>query len=330
MPTIRVRMIPRSAFGTPFFGDTLFGQLCWAIRNRQGETRLADLLRGYTAGQPFLVVSDALPSGHVPRPSLPAHVFRSLDAIDRKAVKTRKWFPLEKVNEPIIDWLSHCVAPEALPVGQRLVRSQPHNTINRNTGTTGTGMFAPYAMEQYWHSKRGAIPSNGAFQPQTGSFDIYVVLDSTRLTVEELSVALADIGQLGFGRDASIGLGRFDLEDSFEETILPSQAGANAWLTLAPSVPQGLGLDRARSFYQVFTRFGRHGDIEVLRGSPFKTPVLMAASGAVLTPSAFENRSFIGQGLGGDGSLSKSLPATVHQGYAPVIGICLPNLDTSI
>jgi CRISPR-associated protein Csm4 len=75
MPTFRARITPRSAFGTPLLGDTLFGQLCWAIRNRQGEARLTALLEAYTDGHPFLVVSDAMPAGYVPRPSLPGHVF---------------------------------------------------------------------------------------------------------------------------------------------------------------------------------------------------------------------------------------------------------------
>jgi CRISPR-associated protein Csm4 len=307
----------------------LFGQLCWAIRNRQGEARLTALLQGYTVGQPFLVVSDALPSGHVPRPTLPGHFFRFLESADRKAVKRKKWLPLERLNEPVADWLSHCVTSEEL-LGGQVLRSQPHNTINRQTGTTGTGMFVPYAMEQFWYSRRAAPWDNGSSQAETGSFDIYLVADSTRLPIEELSAALSDIGQLGFGRDASIGLGRFDMLESLEETRSPLQADANAWLTLAPCVPQGLSLDPARCFYQVFTRFGRHGDIEVLRGSPFKTPILMALGGAVLTPPAFEDRSFIGQGLGGDGSLSKTLPQTVHQGYAPVIGIRLPPLDEGV
>jgi CRISPR-associated protein Csm4 len=323
MPTIRARIIPRSAFGTPLLGDTLFGQLCWAIRNRQGEARLTELLQGYTGGQPFLVVSDALPSGHVPRPTLPGHFFRFQESADRKAVKRKKWLPLERINDPVADWLSHCVTSEDLP-GREVRCSQPHNTINRETGTTGTGMFAPYAMEQFWFSRRAAYRDNGSTQVEMGSFDIYLVADSTRLPIEELSAALSDIGQLGFGRDASIGLGRFDVE-SLEKTSLPSQANANSWLTLAPCVPQRLSWDPARCFYQVFTRFGRHGDIEVLRGSPFKTPILMAAGGAVLTPQTYENRSFFGQGLGGDGSLSKTLPSTVHQGYAPVIGIRLPD-----
>jgi CRISPR-associated protein Csm4 len=44
----------------------------------------------------------------------------------------------------------------------------------------------------------------------------------------------------------------------------------------------------------------------------------------VLTPVDYQNKPFTGQGLGGDGSLSKSIPGTVHQGYAPVVAIAFP------
>jgi CRISPR-associated protein Csm4 len=50
----------------------------------------------------------------------------------------------------------------------------------------------------------------------------------------------------------------------------------------------------------------------------------MANTGAVLTPVDYQNKPFTGQGLGGDGSLSKSIPGTVHQGYAPVVAIAFP------
>jgi CRISPR-associated protein Csm4 len=113
----------------------------------------------------------------------------------------------------------------------------------------------------------------------------------------------------------------------------PRPTDANAYLTLAPCAPQGQGFDPERSFYQTFTRFGRHGDIGVHLGNPFKTPVLLAQTGAVFSPCpAGEGpgvRAFIGQGLGGNGLLSKAIQETVHQGYAPVVGIRLPSPQPS-
>ncbi len=317
MRTVRARLIPRSAFGTLPLGDTLLGQLCWALRNRHGDGRLSALLDGYTQDRPFLVVSDALPAGYLPRPALPSHRFAALEGVDRKVAKKRQWMPLEKLNEPLTDWLRFCRTSAELPGGWFDMHPQPHNSIDRRTGTTGEN-FAPYTMRQYWPGTM--ISKNGRMPIEMGALDVYLVLDDTRLSIEELRAALSDMGELDFGRDASIGLGRFTVQ-AVESVSLPEQAGANAWLTLAPCAPQGAAWYPEHCFYQVFTRFGRHGDLAVKRGNPFKTPLLLAASGAVLTPASYESRLFVGQGLGGDGSLSQAVPQTVHQGYAPVIGV---------
>lgn len=314
MQTLKATLTPRSAFGTPPKGDTLFGQLCWALRNRLGEERLAQLLDGYTAGRPFAVVSDALPAGHLPRPALPGHVFHPLEGDDRKAAKKRTWLPIERFGEPVADWLRHCRPAGDLPGGAGKSHPHPHNAIDRRTGTTGEG-FAPYTMARQWYG-------NGTV------LDLHIVLDESRLSVAELEQALCDIGELGFGRDAGIGLGRFRV-DTLAATDLPVQTDADAWLTLAPCAPQGLPWVAERCFYTVFTRFGRHGDIGVHQGNPFKSPVLLANTGAVLTPAHFQDQPFTGQGLGGktadgEGILSKAIPGTVHQGYAPVVGIKLP------
>jgi CRISPR-associated protein Csm4 len=314
MLTCKATLTPRSAFGTPLKGDTLFGQLCWALRNRQGEAALVQLLDGYTAGRPFAVVSDAFPAGHLPRPTLPGHWFTPLPDNDRKAAKRRTWLPVEHFAAPVADWLQHCRAPSELPGATGAFQPHPHNAIDRRSGTTGEG-FAPYTMGRQWYGDGTTL-------------DIYLLLDDARLPLADLEQALRDIGDLGYGRDAGIGLGRFEF-GTLETLTLPAQANADAWLTLAPCAPQGLPWQAERCFYTVFTRFGRHGDIGVHQGNPFKSPVLLANAGAVLSPPAMNAAPFTGQGLGGrdangEGRLSRAIPETVHQGYAPVLGIKLP------
>ncbi len=315
----RICIQPRSAFGSRPLGDMLFGQLCWAVRNRHGEAALDELLEGYTQGKPWAVVSDALPGGFLPRPCLPGHWFDEIQGPDRKAAKKLVWLPLEHFQEPVATWLNHCKSLSDLGGSLSQPYPQPHNTINRATGTTGEGQFAPYAMTQHWY---------GTAATASPDLHIYVILDETRLSRPALVELFQDIGAFGFGRDAGIGLGKFEVT-SVESVDLPMQDDADAWLTLAPSAPQGLGFDADRSFYQVFTRFGRHGDIGVHLGNPFKTPVLLAQTGAVFSPrpagEGLVTALFVGQGLGGHGSLSKSIPETVHQGYAPVVGIRLPD-----
>lgn len=318
MLTCKATLTPRSAFGTPLKGDTFFGQLCWALRNRHGEERLTQLLDGYTFDRPFAVVSDAVPAGHLPRPALPGHWFTPLPGNDRKAAKKRVWLPVGHVVAPMADWLHHCRAPSELPGAATVFQPHPHNAIDRRSSTTGED-FAPYTMGRQWYGIDAAL-------------DLYIVLDETRLTLNDLEQVLRDIGDLGYGRDANIGLGRFEF-GALETVTLPAHPDADAWLTLAPCAPQGLPWQAERCFYTVFTRFGRHGDVGVLRGQPFKSPVLLANTGAVLTPrpQAGEGQGvralYTGQGLGGDGSLSNAIPETVHQGYAPVIGIKLPKGD---
>lgn len=313
MQGLRFRLTPKTAFGTPPQGDTLFGQLCWAIRHRFGEARLTGLLDGYTQGHPFLVVSDAFPAGYLPRPVLPADRYAPLDNTDRKEVKRRRWLPLADSARPLRDWLGQ--SKTDAEVGKRIEEIQPHNSINRLTGTTGTDMFAPYQTSQLWF--------------QTGArLDCHCLLNSDCLSQDELLACFQDMGIFGYGRDAGVGLGKFAVEGQANGTFT-AHPQANAWLTLAPCAPQGQGFDPARSFYQTFTRFGRHGDAAVQTGKPFKTPVLLAATGAVFAPrSLAEDRvgvkgNFIGQGLGGGNLLSKSLRGTVHQGYAPVLPVRL-------
>ncbi len=333
MLTLKARITPQSAFGTTLRGDTLFGQLCWALRNRLGESQLNQLLDGYTAGRPFAVVSDAFPAEHLPRPAMPAHCFNPLSDDDRKAAKKRIWLPIEQFDQPLADWLQHCRPNSDLPGGELQSHPQPHNAIDRRTNTTGEG-FAPYSMTRHWYGKQGAPSTQDAFCSLQSPLDLYIVLDEARLPFADFKQAIQDIGELGFGRDAGIGLGRFCV-DELVTTILPTQANADAWMTLAPSAPQGLAWDTERCFYTVFTRFGRHGDIGVHLGNPFKAPVLLANTGAVFTPRLQpagefpEKVYFTGQGLGGktangEGVLSKAILGTVHQGYTPVVGIKLP------
>ncbi len=330
MQSFCVTLKPLSAFATPLKGDTLFGQLCWAIRNRLGETHLNQYLESYTKNQPFAVVSDAFPHSYLPLPKLPSCFYQLPEGEDRKAVKKLVWLPEADLQKPLSEWLRHAIKPSAIAssisnktMGTTNVGATPssrlnttslsekhphaHNTINRQANTTGEGGFAPYGVEQEW------------FVPGL-LWTVYLLLDTDRLSMEDCQQCLKDIGNFGFGKDASIGLGKFEIVD-FQVQPLPAQPNANACLTLAPCAPQRLGFDSQHSYYQLFTRFGRHGDVAVhQKGKPFKNPVLLAQTASVFsTPQP--NNGFIGQGIGGNSELSKTLSATIHQGYAPVIAI---------
>lgn len=316
MVTLRASIELQTAFGTPLAGDTLFGQLCWAAREQLGGEALGKLLQGYTEGQPWLVVSDGFPSGYLPKPGIP-HSIATLDedgkdqAGQRKTEKSKRWLPLDKTGLPLKEWMAQARTDKDAFGEKPLEAPQPHNTINRFTSTTGNDEFAPYTQPQtfYLHNQK---------------IDLYLMLDEARLTQDQLSQLLHAIGSHGYGRDASIGLGKFTLSE-IQPITIPHHPQPTAYLTLAPCAPQGQGMDGENSFWRVITRFGRHGNRHGISEKPFKNPVLLAATGAVFVPlDTYSERAFIGQGLGGEDKLSKIEPATVQQGYAPVVGIELP------
>ena len=308
MKEYRIELTPLSAFGSLLSGDTLFGQMCWAIANRYGEERLRELLVDYST-HPFAVCSDGFPNGYLPRPSLPIRYFTPQEGDDRKVIKKKRWIPKKDTSKPLSQWLHNAKSDKDL-VGENGNQQQPHNSINRLTGTTGGDMFAPYHQPQTWYQSDTRL-------------DIYLLLDEMRLLLAEIKTIFIDIGTFGYGRDASIGLGKFECTN-FSEWNFPLPEEANACMTLAPCAPQGLGLDNDRSYYNVFTRFGRHGDVAAHKQhGPFKAPVLLADTAAVFSPMPLIGQRYLGQALGGNGELSRTIPATVHQGYAPYIPVHL-------
>jgi CRISPR-associated protein Csm4 len=302
MRWFRVELSPRSAFGTPLRGDTLFGQLCWALRHRLGEPALRDLLVGYSSGRPFAVLSDAFPGGFVPRPELPRDLAGPAARDAGKAWKRRRWLPLAALTKPLLEALG-----EAQAVDYEIGDIQAHNSLRRDTAATGTGAFAPFQSQRHWY-KPGTM------------LDLHIVHDPDCIAADTLSECLADIGKTGYGRDASTGVGRFSL--AVGAAGRPDTcAGSRSWASLAPTAPQGGAWETPSCLWRPMTRFGRHGDVQAL-GNPFKNPILLADTGALLTPTAYDpNILFAGAGLGGNGTISAGLPETVHQGYAPVIPV---------
>jgi CRISPR-associated protein Csm4 len=293
---------PTGAFGTAIRGDTLFGQICWALRHRLGNEKLNALLEGYVAGVPFLVVSDAFPAGYLPKPELPPAP--NSDPLKRKMERKKRFVPVSAYCLPLEEALKQaCEQPTFKPA------IHSHNSISRTTSTTGGG-FDPYQTEQLW-------PHNEL------RMNIHFVIDDDRFSLEILQTAVKDIGDFGYGRDASIGLGRFVVED-WNEGRPVSAPNANSWLTLAPTAPQDRTWDKRRCFFRPFTRFGRHGSDATTDQNVFKSPILLADTGAVLTPAVGLNDAlFVGCGLGRNGLISRYDPGTVHQGFAPILPVML-------
>jgi CRISPR-associated protein Csm4 len=330
MQRLQFTLTPKTAFATPLAGDTLFGQCCWAIRHLLSPEKLTTLLAAYTDNKPFMVISDAMPQGFLPRPTLPTELlgFDTSDTKQRKAQKGKKWFPESVLTKPLNEWATLAKTEQEMvdtflsddekrdnksknKKPRYLINDEPqdHNSLNRLTGTTGTGEgFAPFQRQTFW------------YHPDI-KLTLIIELDTDRLSSAALLETLSWIGLHGYGKEASCGLGKFEI--ALADSPAPKTIDqANAWLTLAPCTPQGLKWDSKHCYYQILTRFGRHGDLAVHQsGGVFKNPVLMAATGAILTPKEESStQGFTGKGITG---VSKTIQTTVHQGYAPVYPVRL-------
>jgi CRISPR-associated protein Csm4 len=327
---------PTSSFGTSLKGDTLFGHFCWQIAKDQEllNGSLDEWISRYPE-EPFAVFATAWPrldaqrvTYALKRPDIPPSLFEHENTKqsrqdylqNRKKNKGKKWLTVGQDFRISLD-MAKCVSDQELftqyiselpPKEQQTLRllpqkkhkvifssEQQHNSINRLTMTTGSGFFAPYSTQ------------NIHFVPGL-ELAIFAYLDERAASVDQLRTAFERIGQWGFGRDASTGMGRFHIV-SCKKVTWPASDQATACYTLAPCIPdQG---KFHQSYFAPFTRFGRHGAPLVLTGKPFKNPVVMADEGAVFYTherSVFE-KPYIGQAVT---DLSKADPRTVSQGYS--------------
>jgi CRISPR-associated protein Csm4 len=327
---------PTTGFGTPIKGDTVFGHFCWQIFYDEkliGNT-LDAVLSNYKTN-PFVIFSSAFPKFCVGKrylyafkiPNLPLDKLFDLPedkkerVNKRKEYKSKQWMMIEEGHEfssfKKLKYLSHSelfeeaktnLSEETRKKMRRAgaknyiaVFSQPRNSINRLTFTTGKEGFAPFEVEQY------------VFHPET-ELALFVGIDEAVVNISQILEGLERTGKLGFGKDASTGLGRFDLGEETEIDLKEvGSKSPNACYTLAPCVPEKETF--VEMFFTPFTRFGRHGDVLAKSSNPFKNPVIMADEGGIFIPKSHEsfNKPYIGRAVM---NISKAEPRTVMQGYS--------------
>lgn len=289
MKLYKTTITPKSNFATALKGDTLFGQLCWAIRYTFGEARLKELLATYGT-KPFLVVSDGFAPNHMPKPSLPSFLLGE-DANKKKENRKNVWLTLDDLQN---GHFSHALTDEQAGYKVTTVATVK-NALNYKTFTTDeSGAFSPYSEDESHLSAQ----------------DIYFLL-SDALAVTELEKALQTVAHMGYGKNASTGKGVFTFEPLHK---VPHATNGTTFMTLSPSVLEGEKLKDA--YYEPFTRFGKHG-AALANANPFKKPILMADRGAVVVYETAQEKSYIGKAVQGHSSHE----ATVHQGYAITVAI---------
>ncbi len=340
MKLYEITLQPTSGFGTPLKGDTLFGQFCWQAAH--DPELLPDGLAHHIAlysKKPFAIFSSAYPKTEsngsawfLKRPNLPMEFYPSFMSMSRRQridmvreMKAEKWMKLPAIGSidlqhtaflkeaDLFELLTRELLPEQKQAIGKIntpqltrVHTQPHNSVNRLSNTTGSGMFSPYTMENTWYMPGIELV-------------LFVLVEESAITIEAIVKGLEKIGKWGFGRDASTGMGRFDVAE-YDPVPVPPADGLNALYTLSPCLPEQGQMHQA--YFTPFTRFGKHGSDLAISHNPFKAPVIMADEGAIFVPKNSEDlkKQYIGRAVTG---VSKAMPETVVQGYSPVLPVKL-------
>lgn len=324
---------PTTAFGTPLKGDTIFGHFCWqAAESDLLNGGLDQWMKSYKES-PFVIFTSAIPrlsqKGRtyyaLPRPFLPVPASPGLSGSERynlldsrKIAKKKKYLLTGEELKPVFSADNYRTKEElftlhleSLPAQQQkdLKRleaqnrklsgkfEQAHNSINRISMTTGSGSFSPFSSINIY------------YQPNV-RLSVFALFDETATDLDRIKKAFVHMGRWGFGRDASTGLGKFEVHEANERQF--PKAKKTSCYTLAPCVPAKESI--MTGYFTPFTRFGKHGAALICKGKPFKNPVVMADEGAILTPRNPDdlNKPYIGTAIT---NLSKADDRTVMQGY---------------
>ncbi|MGI6681143.1 MAG: type III-A CRISPR-associated RAMP protein Csm4 [Bdellovibrionota bacterium] len=297
---------PISAFSTKLRGDTLFGSFCWQCVYNKDILKVSfdDFIKDYNGQNPSIIFSSAFyykdDKYIFKKPSLLSNIDvekipKSDDVKYRKAEKEKRYFSVAKED---IEKNFTISSIENYEEHKNILKKENamHNKINRETFTTTSEEFAPYGAEKTYISPEYKLA-------------IFILFDENKTSLDGITKALTNIGKFGFGKDASIGMGKFNIENHFE-CQLPSLEKDN-YYTLSPFV-YGENDCFEEIYYQPITKFGKHGDASVFKGNPFKNPILMIDESAVFKVKNDKRLSkpFIGSALQG---VSKQYDGNVLQ-----------------
>jgi CRISPR-associated protein Csm4 len=303
----RYHVKPLSPLCTELMSDTLFGHFCWAVRYKEGEQYLTDLLASYDGQRSAPVLfSSAFLTGTLPRPTLGPLSRRQTAVFVAKhfgkdksdkfngLARIKKWNQQRHITvaqwNKLKDGYSTLALYEELATQKDAEHGQvvipeiyQSNTINRLDGSAleGGGLFHRLKL---WYNT---------------TLDLYVEINQAELEPVVKWFLTDYLPATGFGADKSVGMGHLHIaqDSSFDsQSFAVNSPDARLSLSLA-AFPDMAETD---AFYRLKTKFGKLGGSYVTYSptggppNPFKKPVLMYEPGAVfLTASPLNNRALL-------------------------------------
>ena len=276
---VRFKLRPHGVWTTNWHADTLLGAMANAWARKEGPDYLnVFLLDPWRAGEPLFVISDAFPGAALPAPALLP--LRDWPAKQRKEVKKRRWLSPDQFRA--VQSGAGISLDEDPPV---VIKAgiQTRNAIDRTTGTTGAaGNLFPTAFS-YLSEPDAAL----TLYARTG--------DDGRAILTE---ALTLLGRTGFGANASIGYGGFELDgDPVPCPELDDVPEADGFISLSTFQPAPT--DPTDGFWRMFIKYGKLAPEfqRIHAQAAFKLPQIMLEPGACFR-TGDRPRPFYGGAIG--------------------------------
>ena len=285
MNLIKVKITPHSSFVTFPKGDTIFGHFVYHSFLK-GE----EIFSNYPNEKPKIIFSDFLPDNYIYKPALPNNYF-GVDESQKKKFKKKSWIEIKELKNGIKVQNQESFYPYK-ELNFYTIELRVRNALNRLTfSTNDSGAFVPFSIEEITF----------LYQPI-----LYIMFDET-FTQEEIVERLNEIGKNGFGKKGTIGKGYFlaELDNDFKRF---DEVETDYYITLSPTLLHKSKNIIEKAFYNTFNRFGKYHSSK----TPFKKPLLMADSGAVVKLK--EKRNWIGGAI--DNGIKEN---SFVQGYSILI-----------
>lgn len=228
-----IYLYPKSTFRTILRSDTLWGILCWGIRNVYGNNELECILNSYTQRNPEFIISSTFPFFEIngnkyhflPKPNLP-ETYQALNNITRKekiqSAKQRKkikkiqflelndyqiFIAIPQQRQDIIKNIAFNKQEYSISIKSESIS---HNTINRLKGGT---LKLNNESGQLFHVDEYFIQLISAEKEDNFDVDMpkglfFLVKGNT----EKLEGALRFLNHIGYGGDRNTGKGKFYYE----------------------------------------------------------------------------------------------------------------------
>lgn len=286
----RFSLRPLAPWAGPLRSDTLYGLLLWHIAERQGDDACRSVIAAFERGEPPFVLSSVLPEDRIFAPQLPPmprERFRQWAEDGRFA--TRNGTPLglgealqafkrfrKLATLPLSVWrqqAENLSAPrlfaafcaldqaEGQTDGQAVTAGEsvePHVSIDRRSGGALEGGL--YFNRLHWFAEGTCL-------------HLYARTDAP----DTLLAMLREVGELGFGKDAALGRGRFAVErDTAFRAETLENAGPDSLLLSVCAAGDMSALD---GWYATETKRGKAWGAG---RSPFKNPLLLVREGGLL------------------------------------------------